>query len=79
MSDNPQSRTDRYRAAILDMDGTLIDSNAAHVKAWVDVLREFGHEVSEQDIWPCIGMGGDNLLPAVRSSPSAAAASRTRI
>jgi HAD superfamily hydrolase (TIGR01509 family) len=65
MSDNPESRTDRYRAVILDMDGTLIDSNAAHVKAWVEVLREFGHEVSEPDIWPCIGMGGDNLLPAV--------------
>ena len=65
MSDNLESRTDRYRAVILDMDGTLIDSNAAHVQAWVEVLREFGHEVSEQDIWPCIGMGGDNLLPAV--------------
>ena len=65
MSDNPESRTDRYRAVILDMDGTLIDSNAAHVQAWVEVLREFGHEVSEPDIWPCIGMGGDNLLPAV--------------
>jgi HAD superfamily hydrolase (TIGR01509 family) len=64
MSDYPESRTDRYRAVILDMDGTLIDSNAAHVKAWVDVLREFGHEVSEQEIWPYIGMGGDNLLPA---------------
>jgi len=65
MSDNPESRTDRYRAVILDMDGTLIDSNAAHVQAWVEVLREFGYEVSEPDIWPCIGMGGDNLLPAV--------------
>jgi HAD superfamily hydrolase (TIGR01509 family) len=65
MSDHPESRTDRYHAVILDMDGTLIDSNAAHVKAWVEALREFGHEVSEQDIWPYIGMGGDNLLPAV--------------
>ncbi len=64
MSDNPESRTDRYRAVILDMDGTLIDSNAAHVQAWVEALREFGHEVSEQDIWPYVGMGGDNLLPA---------------
>lgn len=54
-----------YRAVILDMDGTLLDSNAAHVKAWVEALRAHGHEVEEKDIWPCIGMGGDNLLPAV--------------
>jgi HAD superfamily hydrolase (TIGR01509 family) len=59
------SRSSRYRAVILDMDGTLIDSNAAHVHAWVEVLREFGHEVGEKDVWPCVGMGGDNLLPAV--------------
>jgi HAD superfamily hydrolase (TIGR01509 family) len=54
----------RYRAVILDMDGTLIDSNAAHVQAWVEALRDHGREVSEEDIWPWVGMGGDNLLPA---------------
>jgi HAD superfamily hydrolase (TIGR01509 family) len=54
----------RYRAVILDMDGTLIDSNDAHVKAWVEALRAHGREVSESDIRPWIGMGGDNLLPA---------------
>lgn len=53
-----------YRAVILDMDGTLIDSNAAHVHAWVEALREHGHQVSEEHIWPLVGMGGDNLLPA---------------
>jgi HAD superfamily hydrolase (TIGR01509 family) len=53
-----------FRAVVLDMDGTLLDSNAAHVHAWVEALRDHGHEVSEQDIWPWIGMGGDNLLPA---------------
>lgn len=52
-----------YRAVLLDMDGTLIDSNAAHVNAWVEALREHGHQVSEKDIWPLVGMGGDNLLP----------------
>ena len=57
-------RSSRYRAVILDMDGTLIDSNAAHVNAWVEALKEHGHEVSEQDVWPLVGMGGDNLLPA---------------
>lgn len=54
----------RYRAVILDMDGTLIDSNDAHVRAWVEALRANGREVTEKDIRPWIGMGGDNLLPA---------------
>jgi HAD superfamily hydrolase (TIGR01509 family) len=53
-----------YRGVILDIDGTLLDSNAAHVRAWVEALTEHGHEVSEEDIWPLVGMGGDNLLPA---------------
>jgi len=53
-----------YRAVILDMDGTLLDSNAAHVHAWVEALRRHGREVAEADIWPWVGMGGDNLLPA---------------
>lgn len=54
----------RYRAVILDMDGTLIDSNDAHVQAWVEALRANGRKVTEKDIRPWIGMGGDNLLPA---------------
>ena len=56
--------TETIRAVILDMDGTLIDSNAAHVRAWVEALREHGRDVSDKDIWPFVGMGGDNLLPA---------------
>jgi HAD superfamily hydrolase (TIGR01509 family) len=53
-----------YRGVILDVDGTLLDSNAAHVEAWVEALNENGFEVSADDIWPLVGMGGDNLLPA---------------
>lgn len=56
--------TGTIHAVILDMDGTLIDSNAAHVRAWVEALREHGYEVSDEDIRPFVGMGGDNLLPA---------------
>src|SRR3954469_18118884 len=74
--------TSRYRAVILDMDGTLLDSNAAHVHAWVEALREHGHEVSEDAIWPWVGMGGDNLLPAAvqisKESPEGKAISETR-
>jgi HAD superfamily hydrolase (TIGR01509 family) len=53
------------RAAILDIDGTLIDTNDAHAHAWVDVCAEFGIEVPFGKIRPLIGMGGDKVLPRI--------------
>ena len=51
------------RAAILDIDGTLIDTNDAHAHAWVDVCAEFGVQVPFGKVRPLIGMGGDKVLP----------------
>ena len=53
------------KAVLIDIDGTLLDSNDAHAKAWVDVLREQGHDVAFADVRPLIGKGGDKLLEAV--------------
>lgn len=50
---------------VLDIDGTLIDSNDAHANAWVDVGREFGHEIDFAHVRRLIGMGGDKVLPEV--------------
>lgn len=50
------------RGIILDMDGTLIDSNDAHARAWVDAALAHGHELSFDEIRPLIGMGGDRIL-----------------
>src|SRR3990170_4346299 len=55
----------QYQGVLLDIDGTLVDSNGAHVHAWVEVLRGHGFDITPDDIWPLIGMGGDNLLPRV--------------
>lgn len=53
-------------AVLLDVDGTLIDSNEAHARAWADTLRAHGWaEITWQQILPLIGMGGDKLLPQV--------------
>lgn len=49
--------------AILDVDGTLVDSNDAHARAWVDAFRDLGFDVPYDKVRPLIGMGGDNLLP----------------
>ncbi len=53
------------RVVVLDIDGTLIDSNDAHARAWVDVGREFGHDIDFQQVRRLIGMGGDKVLPRV--------------
>lgn len=50
--------------AIFDVDGTLVDSNDAHARAWVDALGEHGHAVAFERVRRLIGMGGDKLLPA---------------
>jgi HAD superfamily hydrolase (TIGR01509 family) len=51
------------RSVIFDVDGTLIDSNDAHARAWVDSLAEAGHHVPFDRVRPLIGMGGDKVLP----------------
>lgn len=56
----------RVRAAILDIDGTLLDSNDAHARAFLEAAEELGLEVPPFDeVWRRIGKGGDKLIPEV--------------
>ena len=55
------------RGVIFDVDGTLVDSNDAHARAWVDALKEAGRNVPFEKVRRLIGMGGDKLLPEVAS------------
>ena len=57
MTDRPAPR-----AVLLDIDGTLIDSNDAHARSWVETFAEFGYDVSFETVRPLIGKGGDKLL-----------------
>ncbi|HKH43296.1 MAG TPA: HAD family hydrolase [Thermoanaerobaculia bacterium] len=57
--------TKNYRGILLDMDGTLIDSNDAHARAWYRAFADNGEPVAYDEIRQRIGMGGDNLLPAI--------------
>jgi HAD superfamily hydrolase (TIGR01509 family) len=52
----------RIDAVLLDIDGTLVDSNDAHARAWVDALAQFGHQVPFERVRSLIGKGGDKLL-----------------
>jgi HAD superfamily hydrolase (TIGR01509 family) len=57
--------TDRVQGVILDVDGTLINSNDAHARAWVEALAEVEISVDFARVRALIGMGGDKLLPAL--------------
>jgi HAD superfamily hydrolase (TIGR01509 family) len=55
----------RIEGIIFDLDGTLLDTNEAHVDAWVKGFREHGFDVPAERVRPEVGKGGDKLLPAV--------------
>jgi HAD superfamily hydrolase (TIGR01549 family) len=52
-------------AALLDVDGTLIDSSYHHALAWYRAFRRHGIVLPVWRIHRAIGMGGDQLVPAL--------------
>ena len=69
-------------AVILDVDGTLVDSNDAHAHAWIEAFAVEGIAVPFDQVRRSVGMGGDKLMPAVsgieESSPVGSRISRLR-
>ena len=53
------------RALLFDIDGTLIDSNDAHVEAWQRAFAAEGFMFSRAEIHAQVGKGGDNLIPSL--------------
>lgn len=51
------------RAAIFDLDGTIVDSNDLHAEAWQEAFRHFGKEIPYKELRAQIGKGGDQYLP----------------
>ena len=52
-------------ALILDVDGTLVDTNPTHVACFVRSFADFGYVVAPDRISIEIGKGGDQLIPDV--------------
>lgn len=50
---------------IVDIDGTLVLSNDAHARSWVEAFASEGYEVSFDLVRPLMGMGGDQIIPKV--------------
>ncbi|WP_116449463.1 HAD family hydrolase [Blastococcus litoris] len=53
------------RIAVLDVDGTLVDTNYQHALAWYRALRSLGETYPVWRIHRLIGMGGDQLVRAI--------------
>ena len=72
----------KLTGVLLDIDGTLIDSNDANTRAWVEALLAHGIEINYMKLREGIGMGGDNFLPKIAhiesDSPEGKAVSETR-
>jgi HAD superfamily hydrolase (TIGR01509 family) len=51
--------------AVLDVDGTLVDSNYQHALAWYRALRSLGETFPVWRLHRLIGMGGDQLVQAL--------------
>lgn len=50
------------KAVIFDIDGTLIDSNAAHAESFVQAFKKFGKDAPFDELKCLIGMGADDIL-----------------
>ena len=50
------------RGVLLDVDGTLLDSNDAHARGFVEALADCGHPVPFDTVRRLIGMGSEKLL-----------------
>jgi HAD superfamily hydrolase (TIGR01549 family) len=61
----PITRADRLVGAIIDIDGTLVDTSYHHTMAWARAFTDHGVDVALWRVHRHIGMGGDQLVAAV--------------
>lgn len=53
------------KGVLLDIDGTLLDSNDAHAAAFTRAFAEHGLDIPFDHVRPLVGMGSDKLIPSL--------------
>lgn len=53
------------KGVLLDIDGTLLDSNDAHAAAFTRAFAEHGVDIPFDHVRPLVGMGSDKLIPSL--------------
>ncbi len=66
------------RAILFDVDGTLVDSNYAHIDAWTRALTELDRPVDAWRVHRAIGMDSSKLLDALLGEDAAALGDRAK-
>jgi HAD superfamily hydrolase (TIGR01509 family) len=70
------------KVVLVDIDGTLIDSNDAHASSWVDTFLEQNYRADFDEVRRLIGKGGDKLIPEItglrKDSPEGTALNERR-
>jgi HAD superfamily hydrolase (TIGR01509 family) len=59
----------RFQGVLLDVDGTLVDSNDAHALAWHDAFAEAELDIAAARVRRLVGMGGDHLIELLAGYP----------
>lgn len=53
------------KGVLLDIDGTLLDSNDAHAASFTRAFAEHGLDIPFDHVRPLVGMGSDKLIPSL--------------
>ncbi len=53
------------KAALFDVDGTLVDSLLPRARAWQEALARYGRQVRLEKVLAQLGRGGDGLMPSL--------------
>lgn len=65
------------RAAVFDVDGTLVDTNHLHVTAWWEAFRQAGHRVPMHAVHRAVGLPSAGLWRTCSARTGTPAATRS--